>query len=242
MLLFGEMKMSEINCYGDEVFYSEVVSGWRLVQLVNIPSGIGHFTVNGFVIGEGDFGLTNCNDPDFVFSMPPLSEPIESDESTNEFSDEEKLFYKTLDHYKSRMYAYANTCYKLITACVEAGYNSEEDECIAYWLLLKMYESLQKGKLGCYPYYCKPTIYYQPCHNDTPWKLEERLQDSNTLYWIKKANKKTTNQLVYMEYSHWDETNDIHHHIIWFPPDDYCDKWTSVIKPVGSYEQDYNFN
>jgi len=153
--------MSEINCFGDEIIYPEVVPGWHLVQLVNlivnnpdvnvIDRSVKYY-VNGFEMKEGSFGLTNCNDPDFIFSMPPMSEPIESDESTNEFNEEEKLFYRTLDHYISRMYGYADTAYKLITACIKAGYNPEEDGFVATWLMPRMYDSWQKGALGMYPH------------------------------------------------------------------------------------------
>ena len=153
--------MSKINCFGDEVIYPEVVPGWNLVRLVNlivnradvnVIDRTRKYYVNRFEMGEGDFGLTYCNDPDFVFSMPPMAEPSESDESMNEFSTEEKLFYKTLDHYKSRMYGYANGCYNFVNACVKAGYNPEKDGCVAYWLLPRMYASWQKGALRMYPH------------------------------------------------------------------------------------------
>ena len=52
--------MSEINCHGDEVIYSEVISGWHLVQLVNlainrtdlpIEDRTRKYIVNGNVMG-----------------------------------------------------------------------------------------------------------------------------------------------------------------------------------------------
>lgn len=78
--------MSEINCHGDEVIYSEVIPGWHLVQLVNlainrtdlpIKDRTREYIVNGNVMGENDFGLTHTNDPTFIFSMPPMLEPKE---------------------------------------------------------------------------------------------------------------------------------------------------------------------
>jgi hypothetical protein len=137
--------MSEINCFGNEVVYSEVIPNWSLVQLVNIINR--EFTVNEFVMGEGDFGLTQCNDPDFVFSMPPMLKP-----SKSEYFDtpEKKLYYKTRQHYYERLYGSVDTAYKLVSDCVKAGYNPTEDGILADWLLPKMYESLQKGKLYCY--------------------------------------------------------------------------------------------
>jgi hypothetical protein len=151
--------MSEINCFGDEIIYPEVVPGWHLVQLVNlivnnpnvnvIDRNVKYY-VNGFEMGEGDFGLTNCNDPDFVFDMPPLPEPLESDESTKEFSKKEKLFYETLDHYIERLTSSVDIGYRLTTACIKAGYNPEEDGFVATWLIPRMYDSWQKGALRMY--------------------------------------------------------------------------------------------
>ena len=164
--------MSKINCFGDEIIYPEVVPGWHLVQLVNLIVNNPEvnvidrsvkYSVNGFEMKEGSFGLTNYNDPDFVFDVPPLPEPIGLNESTSGFSVEKKLFYKTLEHYKSRMYGYANGCYNFVNACVRAGYNPEEDGCVAYWLLPRMYASWQKGALRMYPHSSsnKGVIIYQ---------------------------------------------------------------------------------
>lgn len=244
MLLFGEMKMSEINCHGDEVVYSEVIPGWYLVQLVNIPEGIEPFTVNGFVMGEGDFGLTNCNDPDFVFSMPPLPEPVESDESTSGWSAEEKLFYETLEHYQDRMYGFANTCYALTKACIEAGYNPDIDGHVASWLLPKMYESLQKGKLRTWTK-TNGLIIYQPDLPKEPHMLLYRLRDTKspieelkyvtTPNWLKQATK----EIVYVEYSHWDELTSKHYHAIWSL--DYV-TWKYELREVGTHVHKYTFN
>jgi hypothetical protein len=246
MLLFGEMKMSEINCYGDEVIYSEVVLGWGLVQLVNISEGIEPFTVNGFVMGEGDFGLTNYNDPDFVFSMPPMLEP---EIWYDNFSYEENLYYKTLDHYHERLCCSVDTGYKLYTDCLEAGYNPKEDGHVASWLLPKIYESLQKGKLRTWTK-TNGLIIYQP-HKPVyePYMPIVRLRDDNkpieelkyATYpnWLKQAVVNSTKEIVYVEYSHWDELTNKHYHAIWSL--DYV-TWKYELKEVGTYEHEYTFN
>lgn len=236
--------MSEINCHGDEVVYSEVVPGWCLVQLVNIPSGIGPFTVNEFVMGEGDFGLTNCNDPDFVFSMPPKLEP---EIWYDNFSYKENLYYKTLDHYHERLCCSVDTGYKLYTDCLEAGYNPKE-ESLASWLLPKIYKSYQKGKLRTWT---KPNglIIYQPDLPKEPHMLLYRLRDTKSPIedlkyathpnWLKQAINNSTKEIVYVEYSHWDELTDKHYHAIWSL--DYV-TWKYELREVGTYEHQYTFN
>lgn len=239
--------MSEINCYGDEVVYSNVVPGWCLVQLVNIPSGIEPFTVNGFVMGEGDFGLTNCNDPDFVFSMPPLPEPVEAD--TYPWSVEEKLFYERLDHYRDRLHGRVDSCYKLVKACIKAGYN-EADGYLACWLMPKMYDSLQKGKLRTWTKWPQKNglIIYQPNLPKEPYMPIVRLRDTKlpieelkyatTPNWLKQAANNFTKEIVYVEYSHWDELADKHYHAIWSL--DYV-TWKYELREVGTYEHEYIF-
>lgn len=137
--------MSEINCFGDEVIYSEVVPNWWLVQLTNIPPNRNReFLVNGFVMSEGDFGLTYCNDPDFIFSMPPMIDPFTEEDDT-EITEEEKLYIQTLDHYTKRLTGQIDVVYSLILSCIEAGYNETDEISLTEWLMNKMHESFKKG-------------------------------------------------------------------------------------------------
>lgn len=234
--------MSKINTYGDEVIYSEVIPGWNLVQLVNLAIDLPiedrtlQYTVNGFVMGEGDFGLTQCNDPDFVFSMSPLPKLSKANESD--------LYYETLNHYKSRMYGKANVCYKLIKDSIESGYNPKED--IVSWLMPKMYESLHKGKLRTWTK-SNGLIIYQPDLPKQPDMPIYRLRNTklpieslkySTTNWLKQAVDKDNDEIVYIEYSHWDELTDKHYHAIWYL--DYV-TWKYTIKEVDTYEQNYTF-
>lgn len=239
--------MSEINCHGDEVVYSKVIPGWYLVQLVNIPSTITEpYKVNSFVMGEGDFGLTHCNDPDFVFSMPPLPEPDES--TSSNFSPEKKLFYKTLDHYIKRLYSSVNVSYDLVQACIEAGYNPKDDGIVAYWLLPKIYKSYQKGKLRTWTK-TNGLIIYQPDLPKEPHMPLYRLRDTKspieelkyvtTPNWLKQALNNSTKEIVYVEYSHWDELTNKHYHAIWSL--DYV-TWKYELREVGTYEHEYTFS
>lgn len=241
--------MSEINCHGDEVIYSEVIPGWSLVQLVNlavnrkdlnIVNKDYKFYVNGFVMGEGDFGLTNCNDPDFIFSMPPMLEP--------EMEDENEEWLTILNHYSERLTGDVDVCYRLMSACIEAGYNTKKDGSLVWWLLPKVYDSWQKGKLRTWT---KPNglIIYQPTLLKEPYKVIERLRTETNLSieklkyatypnWLKQAVDNTTKEIVYIEYCYWSEQEDKHYHTIWYL--DYV-TWKPIIKEVGTYEQNYTF-
>ena len=168
--------MSEINCHGDEVIYSEVISGWHLVQLVNlainrtdlpIEDRTRKYIVNGNVMGESDFGLTHTNDPTFIFSMPPMLEPKElfRKDIKNEFTAEAELYYKVLKHYHERLSSYVTTSYKFYLDCLQAGYNPENNpylEHLATWLMPKIYHSWKKGKVMTYPYPNKDAVIHQP--------------------------------------------------------------------------------
>lgn len=168
--------MSEINCHGDEVIYSEVIPGWCLIQLVNlavnrtdlpIEDRTKEFIINGNVMGEGNFGLTFINDPTFIFSMPPMLEPCRgrSIRKYEKFSDEEKLYYKTLEHYNKRLSCPVAKGYKFYSACLKAGIYSEHPEgyeTLGEWLMPKIYHSWKKGKVMTYPYPNKDGIIHQP--------------------------------------------------------------------------------
>jgi hypothetical protein len=251
--------MSEINCHGDEVVYSKVIPGWYLVQLVNlainrkdlnIVNKDYKFYVNGFVMGEGDFGLTNCNDPDFVFSMPPQLEPEISEffKKHKVFSYQENLYYKTLDHYHERLCCDVPTGYRFYNNCIEAGYNPKE-ESLASWLMPKIYESYQKGKLRTWTK-TNGLIIYQPDLPKEPHIQLFRLKEYNNLSieelkyatypnWLKQALNNTTKEIVYIEYSHWDELTDKHYHAIWSL--NYV-TWKYELREVGTYEHEYTFS
>lgn len=241
--------MSEINCHGDEVVYSKVIPGWYLVQLVNIPSTITEpYKVNGFVMEEGDFGLTYCNDPDFVFSMPPQLKPeiSESFKKHRVFSYQENLYYETLNHYYERLCCDVPTGYRFYNDCIEAGYNPKK-ESLASWLLPKIYESYQKGKLKTWTK-TNGLIIYQPDLPKEPHMLLYRLRDTkspigelkySTTSWLKQAIDNSTKEIVYVEYSHWDELTNKHYHAIWSL--DYV-TWKYELREVGTYEHEYTFS
>jgi hypothetical protein len=141
--------MSEINCFGDEIVYADVIPGWCLVQLVNLkPNRTRDYIVNGFVMNDGDFGLTNYNDPDFVFSVQPMLEPTEAD--SIDFVNEKRLFNKVLEHYRNRLRNDVNIGYNFVCDCIKAGYDPKKDYHIADWLLPRIYDSWKRGKIKVY--------------------------------------------------------------------------------------------
>lgn len=167
--------MSEINCHGDEVIYGDVIPEWYLVQLVNlavnnydlpIVDRTVQLVVSGNVMGEGNFGLVCTNNPIFVFSMPPRLKPPTSEEfkRTNRFSEDEELYYKTLEHYTSRLCCSVDKGYDFYVDCLEAGYNPREHnhlDGLAEWLMPKIYHVWKRGPVITYPYPNKEPIIHQ---------------------------------------------------------------------------------
>lgn len=218
----------------------------------------------------------------FVFSLPPIAEPKHEDEGEGEdnegesgggdksaepltlnlYTEAEDLYYQTLEHYQERLYGSIESCYNLVMSSIKAGYNFEEDGYLCYWLLNKIYESFRKGKTHTY-LKSGGVIYYQPLNNETPlYDLETQLKDkkeynlinnNSKCYWLNKAINKKTNEIVYIEYSHWDEIKDTHYHVIWYKLNEIETKtdtktdtktinktyWNKFIRAVGSYELEY---
>lgn len=50
--------MSEINCFGTEEYYGEVIPGWGLVRLVSMRTKNTYMTNPMFSMKEGSWGLT----------------------------------------------------------------------------------------------------------------------------------------------------------------------------------------
>lgn len=130
--------MSEINCYGNEQVFGQVLPNWALVRLVD---AIGEFKVGNFVMKEGSWGLTYCNDPSFVFDLDPqidftIKDP-EGDPPTEGYWD-------THEHYCERLQGNVEDGYRLVASCIEAGWNPKEGG-LAAWLCDRMRKHLD----GC---------------------------------------------------------------------------------------------
>ena len=132
--------MSEINCFGDEYVYGEVVTGWTMVQLMNVPEDNNRdYKVNGFIMREGSFGLTSSNDPTFVFDLEPEIDPNPADDGTGlvDFTDEERKYFSVLNHYQQRLTGTVLVGYHLVQSCINEGFDISEGG-FACWLMERM--------------------------------------------------------------------------------------------------------
>ncbi len=134
--------MSAINCLGDEEVYGEVVEGWTLVRLVRpadykSPEGLRsnhqHSTKlhNDVYMFWNDWGLTQSNDPDFIFRCDPLPKTSRSKKQLQRFR-----------HYRDRLTGDVEIGYSLMAACLRAGYNPKKLR-LAEWLMDRMYQHLK---------------------------------------------------------------------------------------------------
>jgi hypothetical protein len=119
--------MSEINCWGDEEHYGEVVPGYYLVRLVNVVA-----PDPDEVYLEDMWGLTYCNDPDFFFHLSPCRE-------------EDPAYEEVVEHYGDRLYGDIQPCYRLWKACLQGGYRPKKHGYrLAFWLVERTARYLEK--------------------------------------------------------------------------------------------------
>lgn len=110
--------MSEINCFGDEIIYGEVVPGWYLVRLVNISSN--EYVVNGSLMEEGHLGLTELNDPSFIFAMDPIPWNSQWD-NDEEVTPKEDKYWEVYHHYKDRLRGDMQACHSIVDSIVRVN-------------------------------------------------------------------------------------------------------------------------
>lgn len=136
------------QCMAETIDIGEIVPGWFLCRA----------TQDGWMMKAGDYGLIQCNDPDFI--IPAKFKPIP--DSTFNMSDEEinnlptdgiftdgffDLFEDILPYLRGSL----STCGSLYEACKEDGYNVKEHGiCIEMWLIHKMGEAIVEFE-GKYP-------------------------------------------------------------------------------------------
>ena len=129
--------MSRINIFGDEQYFGEVLPGYHLIRLVNTkpdPEGL---------YKEGMWGLTYCNDPDFMFYQDPIEDPSLIDDEIE--CDNEDLITETAEHYSERLWGDIQSCNRLWQSCLQAGYNPEvHGYNLAYWLMDHMAKFLNE--------------------------------------------------------------------------------------------------
>jgi hypothetical protein len=145
--------MSEINCWGDEIIYGEVIPGWFLVRLVNINVTPNKYMVNGDLMGEGHLGLTRLNDPSFIFAMDPIPWNKEWDKDIYplQSNSEEDKYWKVYRHYRNRLKGSIEDCHNLAESIMKIN-NSTTYESIYAFLIDRMAEVIREGPTRKYRY------------------------------------------------------------------------------------------
>ncbi|WP_126223284.1 hypothetical protein [Burkholderia ambifaria] len=93
---------------------------------------------------KGWFGLVEQNDPSFVFEGPLLQDPTWgwSDDAINAMSTAIQAalehFHNRVEEFESALEADPMTGYRLVSACLQAGYRPREDGSLQYWLMHHM--------------------------------------------------------------------------------------------------------
>lgn len=139
--------MSRINCFGDEQYFGELVPGYGLVRLVNMIAVDPEEEYK-----EGCWGVTYCNDPDFVFYETPGKDNFDNGVG---------------EHFQDRLYGDIQSCHRFWDACLKAGYNPEVDGyALGYWLADRVYNHLEN---------CSWLFKYESKH---PLNQKETVKDS----------------------------------------------------------------
>lgn len=137
-------KMSEINSYGTELIYGYVFPHWYLCKLINKRRR--PYIVNGVEMRGNTWGLTNYNDPSFLFDMDPMKDYMEgvAEDCPDELCpDAPEGYMEMLEHYQSRTHGWIYKGYKLVKAAIEAGWDENEGG-IEVFISHKMWECLER--------------------------------------------------------------------------------------------------
>lgn len=120
------------QCVAKAVMVAEnVIPGFHLMQATQ---GSRHWK-------KGWYGLVEVNDPTLVFEGPLLQDPTHgwSDDAINAMSQEVQAalgrYDESVEKLEEALVVDAGTGYRIVSACMEAGYNRKEDGFIHYWLM-----------------------------------------------------------------------------------------------------------
>lgn len=121
--------MSEINRFGSEERYGELILGWYLVRfrgdrICELSSGL--------IMKDGDWGLTHSNDPSFTISCDPLPKYSKSAKYLDVANDWGKGLVGSIED-----------CHSLMSACILAGYNPNKER-LRFWLMHHCWDYLKK--------------------------------------------------------------------------------------------------
>ena len=117
------------QCSAKTCFYEIGLRGWSLVRA----------TQDGLEMKTGDWGLVECNDPTYIWSVTPEinrvdfnsdGEEIDITEETWKFGS---VYTEKVREFEDGLYGSPRAGYELVKACIEAGYDAERDGCFAHW-------------------------------------------------------------------------------------------------------------
>ena len=126
------------QCLTDPLEFGEPMPGWYLMRA---RRGCDSWK-------QGDWGLVQCNDPTFTWSLTPTPDPLwgmtdEQEDQWFETADETSAdYYRTLKlistpefyEYRNQFRCSPGTGYELVTAMQQVGYDPFKDGRAADWL------------------------------------------------------------------------------------------------------------
>lgn len=126
------------------VIKGNIVPGFTLMKATTFTDGW----------AAGQYGLVESDDPTFIFSGPILADPlagIPGDELVK-IPSEDPRWSKSLDHmcYAGSIMQNFNTDpvtgWRLVQACILAGFNPQDDGDVMYWLVNHMATQLPEAQ------------------------------------------------------------------------------------------------
>lgn len=134
------------QCVGACITFGEIVPGWFLIQARR----------DAFSIKKDQYGLVECNDPDFVWNVKPLEDPLKNltDDQIDELDEKDpiwkewKKFVQVEQSIGKILKSNIETGYSLYKACLEGGYNPDKHgHNVSCWLTDQMAVLLNSGKV-----------------------------------------------------------------------------------------------
>lgn len=110
-----------------ELVIQDIIPGYILTR-----AKIDYIVEGQTIWPAGYYGVVFCNDPEFVF--PELPAPPGDDDAPNEFD----TIVRQVEEFGFTM----DQGYRFVCACIQAGYNPQEDGVVMYWFLEHVYKKL----------------------------------------------------------------------------------------------------
>ncbi len=148
-------KMSLINLNCKEIVWGEIFPGCGLIQIGDLFEEDKPYVADNGVEGlKGRFGLTFCNDPAFIFTLPPIFDSIWglTDEEVDDLFDEPIEYdiyqenFKIFQQFDRELNGDFHNHVSLYLAITAAGWNQEEHGFPGIFISHKMAEFIEEHK------------------------------------------------------------------------------------------------